>query len=295
MTATNNIFRCPVCKAEFSKEQNSLVCENGHRFDISASGYVNLLPVQKKNSKVPGDSKEMVASRRNFLSKGYYEPLKDAVVKEISKIGKGVVFDCGCGEGYYTGGIAEVSEAAFGIDISKTAVEKAAKKYKNAFFAVASAYDLPVKSESVDTVCDIFAPLSAEEFRRILVPGGYFLYVVPAEKHLMKMKEILYETLRKRFFQGGIRRIYLYQKRKSLFSDRSLRKRRHHVPFHDDPVFMADAERGNKQTYAGRKTLRHGGVLHTHTEEENGEVRNETQSLRNRLRRNGRLARSARA
>lgn len=194
MTATNNIFRCPVCKAEFSKEQNSLVCENGHRFDISASGYVNLLPVQKKKSKVPGDSKEMVASRRNFLSKGYYEPLKDAVVKEISKIEKGVVFDCGCGEGYYTGGIAEVSEAAFGIDISKTAVEKAAKKYKNAFFAVASAYDLPVKSESVDTVCDIFAPLSAEEFRRILVPGGYFLYVVPAEKHLMKMKEILYET-----------------------------------------------------------------------------------------------------
>lgn len=194
MTATNNIFRCPVCKADLSEDQRSLVCENGHRFDISASGYVNLLPVQKKNSKVPGDSKEMVASRRNFLSKGYYEPLRDAVKREISKIGKGVVFDCGCGEGYYTGGIAEISEATFGIDISKTAVEKAAKKYKNAFFAVASAYDLPVKSESVDTVCDIFAPLSAEEFKRILVPNGYFLYVVPAEKHLMKMKEILYET-----------------------------------------------------------------------------------------------------
>ena len=192
MAATNNIFCCPVCKAEFSEDKNSLVCENGHRFDISASGYVNLLPVQKKNSKVPGDSKEMVMSRRNFLSKGSYEPLKEAVKKEISKIGKGFVFDCGCGEGYYTDGIAEVSAKTFGIDISKIAVEKAAKKYKNAFFAVASAYDLPVKSESVDIVCDIFAPLSTEEFKRILVPGGFFLYVVPAEKHLMKMKEILY-------------------------------------------------------------------------------------------------------
>lgn len=186
-----SVFSCPICASALSKENGSLKCDNGHVFDLSASGYVNLLPAQKKHSKTPGDSKEMVTARRNFLSKDYYGPLRDALKSVTEKLCKeGKILDCGCGEGYYTDALGK---NVFGVDLSKAAIEKAAKKYKNPFFAVASVYDLPVFSGSVDLLVNVFAPLAIDEFRRVLKPGGYFVYVVPAEKHLLEMKKILYD------------------------------------------------------------------------------------------------------
>lgn len=104
-----SIFRCPLCKAKLEKNDRSLKCEHGHSFDISAEGYVHLLPANRMNSKVPGDSKEMAASRSAFLDKGYYEPLLSELEKavlELSSSGEPAVLDCGCGEGYYTADIA---------------------------------------------------------------------------------------------------------------------------------------------------------------------------------------------
>jgi len=46
-----------------------------HSFDIASQGYANLLPVQHKRSRDPGDSKEMVAARRRFLTAGFYSRL----------------------------------------------------------------------------------------------------------------------------------------------------------------------------------------------------------------------------
>ncbi len=194
------IFRCPVCERDLTSNNKSLVCENGHCFDISSSGYVNLLPVQKMNSKVPGDSREMVSSRRKFLSKNYYKPLRDELCGIIKKYSRGndIIFDSGSGEGYYTKGFADAAEdfggKVFGADISKIAVEKASKSVKNASFAVASAYCLPIADNSVDFLTDIFSPLALSEFKRVIKNGGYFIYVVPAEKHLFKMKSVLYEN-----------------------------------------------------------------------------------------------------
>ena len=130
------IFRCPICGEEFEEIGKSFVCKKNHLFDISSSGYVNLLPVHKANSKAPGDSEEMVSARRNFLSKGYYEPLMRGIIELISSRlpRSGIILDCGCGEGYYTVAMAEAfSERGanvYGVDISKTAVKKAAKRAK---------------------------------------------------------------------------------------------------------------------------------------------------------------------
>ena len=40
---------------------------------------------------------------------------------------------------------------------------------------------------------DCFSPLALEEFRRVVRPGGAFLYVVPAADHLWQLKEALYD------------------------------------------------------------------------------------------------------
>lgn len=189
-----NIFSCPVCESALVREEKSYRCENGHSFDISKEGYVNLLP-SNKGGKIHGDDKAMVASRTRFLEGGYYSVLRDEICSLVEKtnIAMPVIVDSGCGEGYYTSSLCENADVTVGIDLSKDAIKHASKKCKNAVFAVASAYKLPVMSSCVDIVVNCFSPMSAKEFERILRKGGYLFYVVPAPRHLWALKSVLYE------------------------------------------------------------------------------------------------------
>ena len=143
----------------------------------------------------------MAAARRDFLSRGYYEPLLNTLCSEIlPRCGDApTLLDSGCGEGYYTAGIYQALQAAgkqprmAGIDISKFILRSAAKRERGVEFAVASAYRLPLADASVDVLLNCFSPLAIEEFRRVLRPGGHFLYVVPGAEHLWEMKAILYD------------------------------------------------------------------------------------------------------
>ena len=105
------------------------------------------------------------------------------------------ILDVGCGEGYYTQGLAQLPGVEIaGVDLSKAGLKKAARRVNEGEFAVASVYHLPVADEAVDVVVDCFAPLALEEYRRVLRQGGLFVYVVPAPQHLMEMKAVLYDT-----------------------------------------------------------------------------------------------------
>ncbi|EOM3168676.1 putative RNA methyltransferase, partial [Escherichia coli] len=53
-------FSCPLCHQPLSREKNSYICPQRHQFDMAKEGYVNLLPVQHKRSRDPGDSAEMI-------------------------------------------------------------------------------------------------------------------------------------------------------------------------------------------------------------------------------------------
>ena len=58
---------------------------------------------------------------------------------------------------------------------------------------MASAYRLPAADGSADLLLNVFSPLAVEEFRRVLKPGGAYLYVVPGAEHLWELKAALYE------------------------------------------------------------------------------------------------------
>lgn len=196
-----SFFTCPLCGAPLAEEANMLRCKNNHTFDRAKEGYTNLLPVGQKHSKSPGDDKGMVAARRAFLERGWYQPLRDTLCALAVKAAgpAPVVLDAGCGEGYYTSGVREALLSAgraptmAGIDISKFSLRKAARTHPGIQFAVASAYRLPAADESVDLLLNVFSPLAIAEFRRVLRPGGTYLYVVPGAYHLWELKEVLYD------------------------------------------------------------------------------------------------------
>lgn len=196
-----SLFCCPICSAPLTRSEHAYTCPNRHSYDISKEGYTHLLPANRKHSAAPGDDRGMAAARRDFLSKGYYAALRDALCREILSRAKDApaILDTGCGEGYYTSGIyqtllaAEKAPQMAGIDISKFILRYAAKREKAVEFAVASSYHLPVADHSINILLNCFSPLALEEFQRALKPGGYFLYVVPAAEHLWELKQVLYE------------------------------------------------------------------------------------------------------
>ncbi|MGL6113878.1 methyltransferase domain-containing protein [Cetobacterium sp. SF1] len=197
---------CPICKENLIKENNLYKCNNNHSFDISKYGHSNLLLSNQKNSKLPGDNKEMVLARKHFLSQGYYKGISDSVNKIILNLTKNDsinILDIGCGEGYYTNNLKEflsynnISSNIIGIDISKEAIIAAAKAFKNINWIVASAMHLPIKDESLDFILCMFAKIIPEEKFRTLKKGGKVIIVSTGEEHLLQLKEVVYDSVRK--------------------------------------------------------------------------------------------------
>lgn len=190
-----SIFVCPVCSEKLNVSGKSYVCPKKHCFDIAKSGYLNLLT--GKQGAVHGDNKFMLHARRDFLEKGYYSPLRDAVCRTVSEYTKNdsILLDAGCGEGYYTSAVKSNTDIEmYGIDISKDAVEMAAKRYKNIRFLVASVFHIPVQTASCDILLTMFAPYCQEEYSRVLKSDGTMIMVIPSKNHLWELKKAVYDT-----------------------------------------------------------------------------------------------------
>lgn len=190
-------FICPVCKNKLSDLGNLYKCENGHCFDKSKFGYVNLLQSQKSSAKRHGDDRLMVRARRDFLTKGYYGFLLDAVCGICEKYlpENADILDAGCGECYYSSGIKQKYAFEFaGVDISKDALEFASKRKSGIKTAVASLFDLPFADGSFDGLLNIFSPEADGEFHRVLKKGGIMIRVIPLERHLYDLKAVIYDN-----------------------------------------------------------------------------------------------------
>lgn len=191
------MWACPVCSQALDKTERTWRCGEGHSFDCAKEGYVNLLLANQKRSADPGDTREMMLNRRAFLEAGHYEALASALSQVLQNLHADSILDCGCGEGYYLQHFLQANPAlsVWGLDISRDAVRMASKSLKQAAeFAVASSFQLPVLSESVDLVLRIFAPGSIDELKRVLKPQGAFVLIVPGPRHLFSLKQALYDT-----------------------------------------------------------------------------------------------------
>jgi len=199
-------YICPICQSPLMQHQPSkgYYCTKKHHFDMAKEGYLNLLPVQHKKTKEPGDSRAMMRSRRNFLEGGFYLDMAKAIAAMIDKHRSESptlhILDMGCGEGYYSRQIEALcdnSEALdlHGIDIAKNAIFAAAKKQPNARFIVASNKRLPYTDEYFDLLLRVYAPSNDEEIIRLLKTNGLLLIVTPGPRHLWQLKEFIYKKV----------------------------------------------------------------------------------------------------
>lgn len=198
---------CPIDRSELQQDGNTWRCQNNHCFDIAKQGYVNLLPVQNKKSLDPGDSKEMIAARRDFLNSGVYQPLAIALANTVASLCHGhkqlAVLDAGCGEGYYLNAVSEslvqndVALCATGLDISKWAVRSCKIRNPNLNGLVASNRQIPLPDHSQDIVLCTFGFPVFDEFKRVLKPNGHIVMADPGPEHLIELRSQIYDTVRR--------------------------------------------------------------------------------------------------
>ena len=198
------IFACPVCGCPMAvtEDLRSVKCSGDnpkgkrHSFDFSADGYLSF-------GVTGGDSKEAVAARKAFLrTTPYYKLAALAVRNAVSQYVPEckLLVDAGCGEGYYTSMLSEVSESVVGFDLSKFACAAGAKQAKkdgkdNLLFATASVFVLPLRDGCADAVTNIFAPCVEDEYKRVLRDGGYLFVVGAGKEHLMGLKRAIYDDV----------------------------------------------------------------------------------------------------
>ena len=205
--------------------------QTAHPFDVARQGYVNLLPVQQKKSKAPGDSQQSINARKRFLNAGHYQPLNDLICQKMAALltakkasleqkDKPVNWlDIGCGEGYYTQEMAQTGmDVLIAADISKPAVVELAKNTKALgrlwyqpvkddsatevnkaaaiYPLVTSAAHLPLRAHSINGISSIFSPILPEAFNEVLSDAGYLIIAKPDIGHLATMREALFDDVR---------------------------------------------------------------------------------------------------
>ncbi|EAQ64718.1 RRNA (guanine-N1-)-methyltransferase, putative [Marinomonas sp. MED121] len=203
-----NDLICPLDSSPLTLKERTLICQNGHSFDLAKTGYANLLPVQNKRSKDPGDSKAMVQARQAFLNSQAYLPIAQKLHQILTEqIGLTEslnddirLLDAGCGEGYYLSYLATQEDyqlkSSVGLDISKWAVAAASKRNKALSWLVASNAHLPMPENRFDAILCLFGFPVWSEFERVLSDQGFIVVADSGEDHLLELRQVLYPEIR---------------------------------------------------------------------------------------------------
>ena len=186
-------FRCPYCyEAMVSAENRSVVCEKGHRFNISKKGTLHLM---KQNANTDYDA-TLFQHRYELAQSGFFEPLLEELLPYLSAGEEKFIVDIGCGEGSHVSWLSKFVQAPLcGMDIAKEGIHQASVHFGNqALFFLGDLANLPFADESCGTLLNILTPSNYQEFMRVLAPGGTLVKVIPGNDYLAELRQQLYRS-----------------------------------------------------------------------------------------------------
>ena len=181
------------CGAPLELGERAARCARGHAFDRAASRYWNLLQPQDRRSLLAGDRREAALARRRLAAAGRLQPLFGALgdVLDEARLARGAaLLDVGCGEGSVLAALAPARGLlAHGLDLSRSAIELAARSWPETTWVIANADRLlPYAAGSFDALLAVTSRLQPAAFHRVLTPGGAFVLAVPGEDDLVELR-----------------------------------------------------------------------------------------------------------
>ncbi|RYL97006.1 methyltransferase domain-containing protein [Sporolactobacillus sp. THM7-7] len=204
-----HVFSCPICKSPMEVTHlKSLVCLNNHTFDFAKQGYVNMLTHAAHSHY---DKQLFTARREIILKSGLYtflhekisEVINDALSAAKDEI---MIVDAGCGEGSHLQRILDECEnvriTGIGLDISKEGIRMAASNYKESIWLVGDLANSPLADQSCHFILNILSPANYKKFKRVLVPNGFVIKVVPRTHYLKELREAIFDGKDKKVYKN---------------------------------------------------------------------------------------------
>ncbi len=184
---------CPVrgCHRPLERGARQWSCPDRHTFDVSRSGYCNLLQPNERRSKHPGDTIEAARARRRLFDRGVGHRFLAEIVALARELGvDGPILDAGCGEGFHLTRLCrELGAEGVGIDISTPAIDLAAKSNPEQTWIVSNVdRRLPVPDRSVGTILSITSRVNRAEFERVLNDAGHLIIATPGVDDLVELR-----------------------------------------------------------------------------------------------------------
>ncbi|MCM3761953.1 methyltransferase domain-containing protein [Alkalihalobacillus oceani] len=198
---------CPYCRRSLQVKNGSLICADGHTFDLARQGYVNML---NRPGNQQYDKRLFMARQEIITASGLYDVLHQKiakVVKEYFAAGRSSLFmlDAGCGEGSHLQRIIERSQqpviTGVGLDLSKEGIKLAAQSYKEPLWFVGDLAKSPFTDGVFDAILNILSPANYKEFQRLLAPDGIVIKVVPRQNYLKELREALFMETEKKVYR----------------------------------------------------------------------------------------------
>jgi 23S rRNA (guanine745-N1)-methyltransferase len=204
-----HVFSCPLCNSSMKVlDLKSLICLENHTFDFAKQGYVNMMN-RSTNSHY---DKELFKARQKIIIKSnlftlLHQKISEIIIENMDALkGEIMIFDAGCGEGSHLQRILDECEnitiRGIGLDISTEGIKIAASNYKESIWLVGDLANSPLVDQSCNVILNILSPANYKEFKRVLVPDGLVIKVVPSINYLKELREALFNDTDKKSYKN---------------------------------------------------------------------------------------------
>lgn len=205
LTVNDGLILCPVCKETLhANDDYTMTCTNGHSFDISKKGILNL--VGKSNDKLYDNT--LFLNRRQVINNGNYDPLITRISELLHKYVTAStnhlrIIDAGCGEGSFFNAICQVNDnetsngkaketnSHVGIDLSREGINLASDHGSDIIWLIDDLANIHIKDRAFDVLLNILSPANYSQFKRVLDNDGIIIKVVPGKDYLREIRNVL--------------------------------------------------------------------------------------------------------